>query len=63
MKENGQTIIPIFYHVDPSDVRKQTGSFEEAFVNLEKQNKEKAERYKNALKEASNIAGWHLEHG
>ena len=62
MKENGQTIIPIFYHVDPSDVRKQTGSFEEAFVNLEKQNKEKAERYKNALKEASNI-GWHLEHG
>ena len=63
VKENGQTIIPIFYHVDPSAVRKQTGSFEEAFVNLEKQNKEKTERWKNALKEASNIAGWHLEHG
>ena len=38
VKDNGQTIILIFYHVNPSDVRKQTGSFQEAFVNHEKQN-------------------------
>ncbi|RVW88863.1 Disease resistance-like protein DSC2 [Vitis vinifera] len=30
-KEMGQTVVPIFYHVDPSDVRKQMGSFGEAF--------------------------------
>ena len=63
VKENGQTIIPIFYHVDPSDVRKQTGSFEEAFVNLEKQNEEKTKRWRNALRKVGNISGWHLEHG
>ena len=38
VKENGETIIPILYHVDPSDVQKQRGSFQEAFVNQEKQN-------------------------
>ena len=63
VKENGQTIIPIFYHADPSDVQKQRGSFEEAFVNLEKQKEEKAKRWRAALREASNISGWHLEHG
>ena len=44
MKENGQTIIPIFYHVGPSDVRKQTGSFQEAFVNHEKENEEETKK-------------------
>ena len=62
VKENGQTIIPIFYHVDPSNVRKQTGSFEKAFVNLEKQNEEKAKTWRNALRKAGNISGWHLKH-
>ena len=63
VKENGQTIIPIFYHVDPSDVRKQTGSFTEAFVNHEKQYEEETKRWKAALREVSNISGWHLENG
>ena len=31
-----RSVIPIFYHVDPSNVRKQTGSFEKAFVEHEK---------------------------
>ena len=34
-KEMGQTVVPIFYHVDPSDVRKQMGSFGEAFSRYE----------------------------
>ena len=63
VKENGQTIIPIFYHVDPSDVQKQTGSFTEAFVNHEKQYEEETKRWKAALREMTNISGWHLEHG
>jgi len=28
-------VLPIFYDVDPSDVRRQKGSFEEAFTNHE----------------------------
>ncbi|PON31332.1 TIR domain containing protein, partial [Trema orientale] len=35
MATRGQVVIPIFYHVDPSDVRKQTGSFGEAFARHE----------------------------
>ena len=31
-KEYGQIVLPIFYHVDPSDIRKQRGSFGEAFT-------------------------------
>jgi len=30
-KKTGQIVLPIFYDIDPSDVRKQTGSFAEAF--------------------------------
>ena len=28
-------VLPVFYHVNPSDVRKQSGSYEEAFSNHE----------------------------
>lgn len=30
----GQIVLPVFYHVNPSDVRKQTGSFGEALAKL-----------------------------
>ena len=35
MKENEMTVLPIFYKVDPSDVRKQWGTFAQAFVEHE----------------------------
>jgi hypothetical protein len=35
MRDTGLTILPIFYHVDPSDVRNQTGTFAEAFAKHE----------------------------
>nr|XP_043613288.1 TMV resistance protein N-like [Erigeron canadensis] len=56
----GQIIIPVFYNVDPSDVRKQTGQFGKAFAKheLSKNNKNKVESWKKALVDASNIAGW-----
>ena len=44
--------IPIFYDVEPRDVRKQTGSFEEAFVEHEKRyllDKDKVFRWRGAL--------------
>ncbi|XP_024169380.1 disease resistance protein RUN1-like isoform X1 [Rosa chinensis] len=34
----GQLVFPIFYHVDPSDVRKQKGSFGKAFEKHEARN-------------------------
>ncbi|KAM7462130.1 hypothetical protein LguiA_030251 [Lonicera macranthoides] len=36
----GQLVLPVFYDVDPSHVRKQTGSFEKAFAGYEEKEKE-----------------------
>ncbi|OMO75768.1 hypothetical protein COLO4_25892 [Corchorus olitorius] len=57
-----QLVVPIFYHVDPSHVRNQTGSFEEAFVEHVRRGTEtnKIQRWRDALKEAGNLSGWHL---
>ncbi|KAL6124406.1 hypothetical protein ACLB2K_076918 [Fragaria x ananassa] len=57
-----QTVIPIFYRVDPSHIHKQTGSFGQAFdeheLSLGKDN-DRLQSWRSALKEASNIVGRH----
>nr|XP_043607741.1 TMV resistance protein N-like isoform X2 [Erigeron canadensis] len=59
-EERGQTVIPIFYDVTPSDVRKQNGQFGKAFS---KHNKSaKFETWRKALSDASNMAGWEPKH-
>ncbi|WJZ84533.1 hypothetical protein VitviT2T_004133 [Vitis vinifera] len=62
-KDLGHTVIPIFYHVDPSHVRKQEGSFGEAFAGYEENWKDKIPRWRTALTEAANLSGWHLQDG
>ncbi|XP_059627253.1 uncharacterized protein LOC132270059 [Cornus florida] len=60
-KTMGQTVVPVFYDVDPSEVRKQTGIFGSAFEIHEKDfggNMEKVQRWKTALVEAANISGY-----
>nr|CDK13055.1 TIR-NBS-LRR disease resistance protein [Malus domestica] len=54
----GQLVLPIFYDVDPSHVRKQTGSFAQSF--LKHTDEKKVERWRAALTEASNLSGWDL---
>ena len=63
MKEIGLTVLPVFYHLDPSDVRNQMGSLVEASAKHEKDPKvstEDVQAWKVALKEVGNISGWHL---
>ncbi|PRQ22094.1 putative TIR domain-containing protein [Rosa chinensis] len=60
MKARG-TVLPIFYDVDPSVVRKKTGSFGEAFANHEERfsdDKEKVWRWRSALTEVASFSGW-----
>ncbi|XP_031255501.1 TMV resistance protein N-like [Pistacia vera] len=57
----GQMVMPIFYHVTPSDVRKQSGTFKDAFVKQEKKFKKipkKVRRWRTALTMASNLSRW-----
>ncbi|KAL5778663.1 hypothetical protein ACOSQ2_009400 [Xanthoceras sorbifolium] len=58
-KMNNKIVIPVFYQVNPSDVRKQTGSFKDAFAKHYKQvSKEELQTWREALTEASNLSGW-----
>ncbi|TYG96219.1 hypothetical protein ES288_A11G331300v1 [Gossypium darwinii] len=61
-KETGHKVFPIFYGVDPSDLRQQKGKAETAFAKHEeryKENEAKIQRWRNALTEVANIKGWH----
>ncbi|XP_054781596.1 disease resistance protein RUN1-like isoform X2 [Prosopis cineraria] len=61
----GQDVLPIFYHVQPSDVRKQTGAFGRALETLTTRissNIHKKLSWTRALKEAANLSGWDSHH-
>lgn len=64
MKVTEQTVLPVFYDVDPSNVRKQTGDhFGKAFSKHEeefKEEPEKVRRWRRALFEVGSLSGWHL---
>ena len=62
-KKNGQLVLPIFYKVNPSEVRKQEGDFKVANIEKFKNKKEKVETWNAALTEAANLTGWHYEDG
>ncbi|KAJ0763536.1 putative protein kinase RLK-Pelle-CrRLK1L-1 family [Helianthus annuus] len=57
-REREQTVIPIFCGVNPSEVRKQTGRFGEAFSRHELHNN--VESWRKALVEAADLSGWNL---
>ncbi|PPS15268.1 hypothetical protein GOBAR_AA05340 [Gossypium barbadense] len=61
-KDKEHKVFPIFYNVDPSDLRKQKEKVEEAFAKHEryKEDREKIQRWGNALREVTDIKGWHL---
>ncbi|KAL3747218.1 hypothetical protein ACJRO7_016058 [Eucalyptus globulus] len=64
----GQIVWPVFYKVDPSDVRKQGGRYGQALIDHEERLKsnggdpEKVKRWRGALTAAANISSWHLVH-
>ncbi|KAG2302182.1 hypothetical protein Bca52824_030833 [Brassica carinata] len=59
-EESGQVVIPVFYGLDPSHVRKQTGDFGKIFDKT-CQNKTEDEilRWREALTDVANIFGYH----
>ncbi|XP_045789515.1 disease resistance protein RPV1-like isoform X2 [Trifolium pratense] len=60
--KNGQIVVPVFYQVDPSHVRKQTGSYGSALAKHKKHgnNDDKMmQNWKNALFQVANLSGFH----
>ncbi|XP_024198721.1 disease resistance protein RUN1-like [Rosa chinensis] len=64
-KESGLEVYPVFYHVQPSEVRWQkTGKFREAFDKHEERYRGTTDRVTNwriALSEVANLSGWDLQ--
>ncbi|KAM7473452.1 hypothetical protein LguiB_020695 [Lonicera macranthoides] len=54
----GHTVIPIFYDVKPSDVRKQEGNFGEMF---RKHNSDRVQIWRKTLIDAANLSGLELD--
>jgi hypothetical protein len=64
-KEKEQIVLPVFYKVDPSEIRHQIKSVGEAFAKLANRIKDdtKVKGWKEALAQVANLSGWHLENG
>ncbi|KAI9127216.1 hypothetical protein K1719_001775 [Acacia pycnantha] len=57
----GRIVIPIFYNVDPSHVRKQKNSFGDGFSKLKqsfKHDQQRVKEWENALMRSTNLSGW-----
>ncbi|XP_028098136.1 TMV resistance protein N-like isoform X1 [Camellia sinensis] len=71
-KTTSHVVLPVFYHVNPSHVRKQMGSFKKAFMRHKKRFhteageikddwKGKMQEWRAALREAADLAGMNLQ--
>ncbi|KEH29798.1 disease resistance protein RUN1 [Medicago truncatula] len=68
-KTKGRLVLPVFYGVDPTHIRHQSGSYGEhltkhgkSFQN-NKKNMERLHQWKLALTEAANLSGYHFSSG
>ncbi|CAJ1978770.1 unnamed protein product [Sphenostylis stenocarpa] len=62
--ETGRSLLPIFYDVTPSEVRKQSGEFAEAFAQHEERFKDDLEmlkKWREALKTSADRCGWDIQ--
>lgn len=59
-EKDGQILVPVFFKVDPADVRRQNGAYGKAFAELgKKYNLTRVLAWRSALKEAADISGLH----
>ncbi|KAI9073772.1 hypothetical protein K1719_044269 [Acacia pycnantha] len=59
---NEQIVIPVFYDIDPSHVRHQTGSYADSFAKHEekfKDNMEKLQTWRSTLTKSAHLSGYH----
>ncbi|KAF8029329.1 hypothetical protein BT93_E1884 [Corymbia citriodora subsp. variegata] len=65
-EERDLMVFPVFYKVEPKEVRTPREKYRQAMVKHESkhgENSEKLKRWKEALFNASNLSGWHLKEG
>ncbi|KAL4017388.1 hypothetical protein IC575_020940 [Cucumis melo] len=64
-KSRDQLVLPIFYKVDPGDVRKQEGESLVKFFNEHEANPnisiEEVKKWRKSMNKVGNLSGWHLQ--
>ncbi|XP_020217819.1 TMV resistance protein N isoform X2 [Cajanus cajan] len=65
LNHKGKLVWPVFYKVDPSDVRHQKGSYAEALAKHETRisDKDKLKAWRSVFEAAANLSGWHFKEG
>ncbi|KAJ7975385.1 Resistance protein [Quillaja saponaria] len=66
MKSKGQWVHPVFYNVDPSDIRHQRNAVGDALAEHEKKpniDMERVKKWRSAMQELANLSGSHFKFG
>lgn len=64
VKDQNHMVWPIFYKLEPSEVRHQRNSYDKAMTEHENKfgkDSEKVQKWRSALFEVANLKGWHLK--
>ncbi|CAK9313944.1 unnamed protein product [Citrullus colocynthis] len=65
MESMDQLVLPIFYKIDPANVRKQKGNFEKHFDEHEANpgiHIEQVRSWRYSMSQLGHLSGWHLQH-
>ena len=62
-RTNGQLVLPVFYKVDPSEVRNQRGNFGAASTIFGEIFRNRVQSWRRALREVASLSGWHYNNG
>ncbi|XP_028760599.1 TMV resistance protein N-like [Neltuma alba] len=65
-KEENRRVYSVFYDVDPSEVRHQTGRYGQDLANLQNRlgiNDERLQKWRRALSQAADLSGWRYQPG
>ncbi|KAL4290386.1 hypothetical protein GQ457_14G025350 [Hibiscus cannabinus] len=60
-RTQGHVLIPIFYKVEPSDVRHLGGNFEKSFDLHDSEGLKQVQQWKAAFTEVGKLIGWHIK--
>ncbi|XVF81834.1 hypothetical protein PTKIN_Ptkin15bG0187800 [Pterospermum kingtungense] len=60
-KKGRLVVVPIFYHIPPSDVRNHGGNFRKSFYKHQRQKPaDEVQRWKASFAEVGTLKGWHI---